>query len=85
MPAEGERQGSAFDSMAQCLRSLTRGAHEFHRPAKQAHYRAAREAACDAVTALLVDGQPRAVTLATKIEDDVLRAIAGLLQRSERR
>ena len=81
-PASQDRTPTA---MERCLKALTRGAHEYHRSRKQAHYRAARAAACDAVTNLLIAGDQTSVELATRIEDEVLRSVAGLLNRSERR
>ena len=71
--------------LRRALYALTRGCHQFRREAKHSEYSEARRAACDAVTTLLLVGQPQTDALGQRIETELLRAIGGLLRRYEKR
>lgn len=66
------------------LDRLIRGCHRYSYADKAVAYRAAREAACSALTALVVSGDDAALALIVAIEQELLAALAGLLRRLDK-
>ena len=70
------------------MQQLTRGCHSFHPVEKATCFAAARTAAADAVTDLLAtagDANPALVTLAQRIEGELINRIGRLISASEKR
>lgn len=76
----------ALSALRQSLEHLSRGCHRFDKDDKEAAYRLARDEASRAVCALLIDpgAAQEGEALATKIEQDMMAALVGLLRRLDR-
>jgi hypothetical protein len=68
-------------ALSRALFALTRGCHSFRREDKESSYREARDASADAVTALLLSDRAGSEALASRVERELIRAIAGLIKR----
>jgi hypothetical protein len=75
----------AAQSLRRALELLAQGCHRFESDAKATSYRAARDAASQAVCELVVAEQAEAEPLIQGIEQDLMAAFAGLLRRLARR
>lgn len=74
----------AVRELHQVITLLTLGCHRFERPQKAAAYVQARDAASRAMSELLVDEEHDTETLVMAIENDLMKALAGLLRKMTR-
>ncbi len=75
----------ATQALRHTLELLAQGCHRFDNNAKAESYRAARDSASLAVCELVITDQAEAEPLIQGIEQDLMAAFAGLLQRLARR
>lgn len=75
----------AVTALHRGLEHLARGCHRFERNEKVHAYRLARDDASLAACALALGEHPQAAALLERVEQELMGAMAGLLQRVDRR